>query len=361
MSIEKRPSGRWRARVTHRGKVVADKTFDRKKDAELWEAEQRRSIALGSFVPPAMTSKPLQEVVAAFLQDRRRIVSPHAWRTDRDNLAHLPARWMNRPAASITSLDVQHHLADQLTRLAPSTVARARTSLSALFSYAVRQKYIATNPVRGTKMPTAATRPDEGVEIFTPEELAVVLRRQRAVSEHLADVTEFASEAGLRWAELRALRVRDLQQVPLPAVRVFKSHSDGYPEKDTKNHTRRTVPLTNRAWTIARAHAAGRPEEAYLFTTKTGKQLRAGLFYRQTRWHQTTVRGLTFHATRHYWASRALAAGIPVNQVARWGGWKNPAVLLSTYAHVLGHNQEMAAIKRLNDYSGIGIPLETLP
>lgn len=89
MSIEKRTNGRWRARVTHRGKVVGDKTFDRKWGAELWESEQRRAIAMGTFVPPTMTSKPLREVVAVFLQDRKKIVSPHAWRTDRDNLAHL--------------------------------------------------------------------------------------------------------------------------------------------------------------------------------------------------------------------------------------------------------------------------------
>lgn len=198
-------------------------------------------------------------------------------------------------------------------------------------------------------MPTATAKPDSGVETFTPDELALVVDRQRNLSCPLADVTEFASEAGLRWAEVRALRVCDLHELPIPAIRVFKSHSDGYAEKDTKNHTRRNVPLTDRAFQIARSHAAMRPKDAYLFTSKTGRQLRAGLLYRQTHWHETTVRGLTLHATRHYWASRALAAGIPINQVAKWGGWKNPAVLLSTCAHVLGHNQELAAIRRLND------------
>jgi site-specific recombinase XerD len=41
-----------------------------------------------------------------------------------------------------------------------STEARLRTSLSALFTYAMREKYVAAHPVRGVKLsPGASQKP----------------------------------------------------------------------------------------------------------------------------------------------------------------------------------------------------------
>jgi integrase len=44
---------------------------------------------------------------------------------------------------------------------------------------------------------------------------------------------------------------------------------------------------------------------------------------------------LTFHACRHGFATAALQAGIDVRTVAELGGWKTPALVLSTYGHAV--------------------------
>jgi integrase len=56
-------------------------------------------------------------------------------------------------------------------------------------------------------------------------------------------------------------------------------------------------------------------------------------------WRRACVRAgievLSFHSCRHGFATTALRAGIDVKTVARLGGWRSAAQVLSTYAHAL--------------------------
>lgn len=349
--IEKRilkdGSVRWKARIKSGGAVVAQQTFRLKGDAETWEREQMRAIQLGTFLPPQKARTPLGEVVASFLAARTSQVSAHSHRTDRDNLAALPAKLRARPIGSVSEADVLDFLTDQLTIKERSTVARMRTTLSALFTYAMREKYIATHPVRGVALPPGASQKPAD-EWFTAESLAATLAAQHAAAGHYATITEWTSLTGLRWSETRALRVADLQDVPFPAVWVRRAQSEGYDEKAPKTaNGERAVPLTDRARQLAREAAAGKRPEAYLFTSPKGRQLRMNLYRRFTRWSMTAPRKRP-HMLRHYCASHWLRAGIPINQVAEWLG-DDPRTVLKVYAHVLGEQQTIEGLRRLNE------------
>lgn len=286
-------------------------------------------------------------MVAKFLYARTSQVTAHSQRTDRDNLGALPARLRARPIGSVSEADVLGFLTDQLKIKERSTVARLRTSLSALFTYAMREKYIAAHPVRGVDLPPGASQKPAD-EWFPVESLAATLETQRASSAHYATVTEWTSLAGLRWSETRALRVSDLQDVPFPAVWVRRAQSEGYAEKAPKtDRGERAVPPTDRAREIAREAAAGKRPEAYLFTSPKGRQLHMNLFRRFTRWTVTAPRKRP-HMLRHYCASQWLRAGIPINQVAEWLG-DDPRTVLKVYAHVLGERQTIEALRHLNE------------
>lgn len=168
-----------------------------------------------------------------------------------------------------------------------------------------------------------------------------MLGLQRELSAKYAEVTEFISLTGLRWSELRASRIRGLQEIPFPGLRISRAHFDGYSEKGTKTKNSRTVPLSARAMDIARRHAGVRKPGGYLFVSKMGHQLAGNIFRRYVKWPTTSL-GHTIHDLRHYAASSWLRAGIPVHQVARWLGHKNASTLLRIYAHVLGEKQEIA-------------------
>jgi integrase len=251
MSIEQRRTtkgeARYVARVKHRDRLVASKTFGRKADASAWEREQYRRIAFGDFIPPARAMTPFVVVAAQFLESRRGQISPHSWRTDRDNLISVPDWFSGRPLCSIGASEILTYLTEQLTIKAHSTVRRAKGTLAAVFAYAVRERMLTRDPMREVRMPSGPARPSEGVETFTAQELASALEQQQQLHPGLAIVTEFLSLTGLRWSELRALRIGDLQHDRLPAIRISRAHSEGYEEKGTKNGRIRLVPLTHRA------------------------------------------------------------------------------------------------------------------
>lgn len=325
---------------------MADKTFTTRRAAEAFERQQKEALHGGGFVSPQQQRTPVSEVVTAFLDARSGQVAPHTLRTDRDNLAALPGKFLARPIGSVTEADVLALLTDLLGSRAHSTVARIRTTLSALWSWAVRERFTPTNPVRGVRMPSGAVQAHEGAPL-TASILAAVLDAQRSRSPHGALITEWLSLTGLRWSELRALRVGDLQDVPFPAVRVLRAASDGYAEKSPKTvRGRRTVPLVARAHEIAKEWAAGKAPSDYLATSATGLQLRGTYFRRAVAW-TTTSPDHTIHDLRHYAASTWLRQGIPINQVAAWLG-DDPRTVLRVYAHVLGEAQDMEALRRLN-------------
>lgn len=347
--IERRvsKSGRvsYRAKVKSGRALVASKTFDRKKDAETWEREQARALAFGTFVAPADSARPFGSVVTEFLETRKGQVSDHTWRTDKDNLAATPASWQRRPVASVREPDILRWLTAELTMKARSTVQRSRTSLSALFAFAIRERLVNSNPVKAVPLPAGiGVEADDPTATFSEEEFAAALSAQRNLSPWLADVIEFISLTGLRWGECRALLTSDVQEVPYPAIRVARSHSDGYARKSTKTGNIRFVPLTDRAMELVRPRLN---RDGLLFTSITGLQLRGNLLRRQLKWSET-ARGRTIHQIRHFCISRWLRAGIPVNQVSRWAGHANPSTTLRVYAHVLGEQQERDALAVLN-------------
>lgn len=349
MSIERREGAagvRWRVRLHSGGRVVADRTFTTKRAAEVWERQQKEALHGGGFVPPERTRTPVSEVASAFLLARSGQVAPHTLRTDRDNIAALPSRFAARPIGSVSEADVLALLTDLLGVRAHSTVSRLRTTLSALWTWAVRERWTPTNPVRGVRMPSGSVQAHDGAPLTLPV-VVTIIDAQRDRSPHGALITEWLSLTGLRWSELRALRVADLQDLPFPAVRVLRAQSDGYAEKAPKSaRGRRTVPLVARAHEIARGWAAGKGPTDYLATSATGLQLRGTYFRRAVAW-TTTSPAHTIHDLRHYAASTWLRQGVPINQVAAWLG-DDPRTVLKVYAHVLGEAQDIEALRRLN-------------
>lgn len=331
-------------RVKSGRQLVATKAFDSKREAETWERQQKHLIETGRPLAPKR-SFTVQELVTMFLSVRAS-GNPHTVDTDRNNLAALPTVLLARPLASVQAEDIRAHLVAELkTGKAPSTVARSRTTISALFTYAEGQGLLhQPHPVRAMrKIPelgTVAVRAVRPNEIPTPEQVDAVLADLRERRSDIADVFEFMSLTGVRWGELRAIRVRWLSEVPLPELNVDRSHSDNYEEKAPKSwRGARPVPLSPRALAIFRGHAAGKAADDYLFTNQLGGQLTSALA-------RKFPLGFRRHALRHYAASTWLRLGTPVHEVAEYLG-DEARTVLAVYAHVLGEGQRRDHLQRL--------------
>lgn len=100
--------------------------------------------------------------------------------------------------------------------LAESSVKRFRASLSSFFARAVRERLIASNPVTPTRVPKGRGVRTE-IRPFPEDELESFHLAVAARDEHLADVLMVAAWTGLRWSELREVRVRrEFVRVPMP-------------------------------------------------------------------------------------------------------------------------------------------------
>ena len=324
--------------------LVATRAFDTKHAAEIWEREQKHLLETGRPLPPKR-SFTLNELVTTFLTARES-GNPHTVDTDRNNLDALPAAMLGRPLASIKADDIRSHLLAELRGgKKPSTVARAKTTLSALFTYADEQGLLhQPHPVRTMKkIPELGIIAQQAVspnDIPSPRRVAAVLATLRERRNDIADVFEFMSLTGIRWGEVRAIRVHWLSEVPLAQLQVERSHSDGYDEKAPKSwRGTRPVPLSPRALAIFRQYAADKKSDDSLFTNRLGGQLSVGVA-------RKFPLGFRRHALRHFAASSWLRLGTPIHEVAEYLG-DDPRTVLAVYAHVLGEGQRRDHVRRL--------------
>jgi hypothetical protein len=118
--------------------------------------------------------------------------------------------------------------------LAEASVRRFPDSLSSFFAWAVRERMIPTNPVTPTRVPKSST-PRTEMYPFSEEELEEPYGRAVQRDQRLADILLVDAWTGLRWSELRAVRVRDFVEVPLPVLVVQRAKPEGVQVKDTKS------------------------------------------------------------------------------------------------------------------------------
>ena len=93
---------------------------------------------------------------------------------------------------------------------------------------------------------------------FSEEELEELYGRAVQRDQRLADILLVDAWTGLRWSELRAVRVRDLVEVPLPVLVVQRAEPEGVQVKGTKSGRSRRVPVADRVLPLVRSLAAGR-------------------------------------------------------------------------------------------------------
>ena len=184
-------------------------------------------------------------------------------------------------------------------------------------------------------------------------ELLEIVEQQRACTPREADLTLVLGLTGLRFGELRGLRVADLLEVPYPALRVSRSvpasTGGGRPivRERTKTGRARVVPLAEVLVPVVRQWSADKQPSDLLFTAPQGGWVSLSNWRRSVRWPQTS-RGRRPHDLRHTAATAWLAAGVDVKTVQTWLGHASGELTLNLYGHHLGTDADRAGIARFN-------------
>lgn len=354
MTISKTPNGRWRARVKSGREVVASRTFDLKRDAEAWESAQRRMLDLGEFVDPRAGRESLGSALGRWQAQREGAVASKTLSTEGYALKHLPTTMRNRPLSAIRAADLEALYSTLLRTQARSTVSRFRNILSAFWTWAVAERIVSRNAAIESKVPKGRGE-DSTREIypFTLDELrAVHADLARHTTQTNADIALILGLTGLRWGELSALRVRDVQQLPYPAFRVSRSKPDGQPVRTvTKGGSSRTVPLPVEVARIVVPLTQDRTPDSPLFPSATGSNRSGRNWTRDAHWAKYG-RGRRVHDLRHTAATLWLSSGVDLKTAQAWLGHSTAKLTADTYAHFLGSDADTAALARMNDVLG---------
>ncbi|MDU0313173.1 site-specific integrase [Phycicoccus sp. M110.8] len=158
---------------------------------------------------------------------------------------------------------------------------------------------------------------------------------------------------GVRLGELRGLRVRDVVDVPYPALVEKRSipqsgrTSAPIERATTKSGRSRLVPLSAPMQPVVASWVEGREPDDLLFPAPEGGYLRAQNWRRAVHWNETS-RGRRPHDLRHTAASLWIAAGIDIKTVSAWLGHSTAKLTLDTYGHLMGTDADRAALERVN-------------
>ena len=342
-NVAKRDNGRWRARYRDPTAHQRSRDFPRKIDAQRWLASVEVSIGRGEWLDPDLGDMTLGEWSRTWLSVQSQLKPSTALRYEGLLGNQVYPVWRQTRLRDITHSSVADWVVG-LSRsgLSPSSVRHAHRVLSLVLGAAMRDGRLPRNAAAGVSLP----RVHASEKRFLSH--AQVRKLADAAGDPFDVVVLVLAFTGLRWGELAALRVRDVD-LDRRRVHVVRSMTEirgravfGTP----KNHQRRAVPLPAFLVDPLRSRLAGRDPDDLAFTSRAGAVLRNRNFRVQVfdrAAHDAGLDGFTPHELRHTAASLAIAAGANVKAVQRMLGHASAAMTLDVYAGLFADDLDEVA------------------
>ncbi len=337
-SVDRLPSGRFRARYVGPDGRRHTKIFRAKADAWAWLASEQTDLLRKSWRAPKTSGRTVGEYAEDYLarndlRESTRVLYAGLWRH------HLAKVWAHVPVDEVTPAGVRswHAKAGGSTR--PTALAQSYRLLRAILNVAVADEAIPSNPcrLRGAGTPKAS-RPSRALTAAEALQLAKQLGRDRRTERYRALLLVLAF-GGLRFGEATALHRSDV--LPGGRLRVERSVRRvsgrwvvGEPKTDAGH---RTVTLPAAIAAVLEEHLEKHVEAApgaLLFPTSTGGYLA------RSNWNSTFRRAANAiglpavrpHELRHTGATLAAGTGATTKELMRRLGHSSPAAAL-LYQH----------------------------
>jgi integrase len=235
--------------------------------------------------------------------------------------------------------------------LSDATIQRVLATLRTAMSEAVTHGLIPVNPVsRSTRKPKKVR--SEKVDPWTSEELAEFLAFI-ADDKTLANLTTVAALTGLRRGELAGLEwdAIDMEAGTITVKRtlVDLSAKGVLPDTPKSEASQRTVQFGSVVAEALRSQKLAHPFSRSVFVGATGEALRpnhiSDAFQRavERAGRDIGLRRCRLHDLRHYAATVALAAGVPLATVQYRLGHANSALTADLYGHLVKSADREAA------------------
>jgi integrase len=255
--------------------------------------------------------------------------------------AHIDPAIGGKPISAIRREDIKSLIAGMHRKgLSASRIGCAHLVISAVLAEAVRDKKLAESPCAGIQLPGVVTAADfilpvhaqiEAVAAGLPPDWAVTVWLMHGCGLRIGEA--LAVSLRCRISNGCTLRVKE-QVNPAGQLRPLKFRQAG---------EFRDIPLPQYVGEAIDKHVAdhGTTSDGYLFQGRKYKLVVRRTyqedFHRAVAWAGLPPEFIP-HSLRHFYASTALAEGIPITDVSRWLGHKSIEVTHQIYGHLVPAN-----------------------
>lgn len=347
---DRRKQGKgWIARYTAPDGSERSQAFTRKVDAQAFLDAQEVSKRTGDWVDPRRGVLPVEDwskrwfATTASLKPKTR-----ASYTSLLNSRVLPT-FGKLPLNAVDSIAVEEWVAGMTAKnLSASRVRQAYYVLDAMFSSAVRSRYIARNPCADVTLPRLPQRDDETMVVL--DETAIRVLAEAMAPRYRTFVYALAY-TGCRFGEMVALRRRRcvLLRRQLDVAESLAEVSGKFVFGPPKSHRRRTikVPAFLAEMLAAELARTDGGDDALVFTAPGGSPIRHTNFRRHFWLPAIKAAGLpdavTPHSLRHSCASMLIADGVPLPAIQEQLGHASPDITLRVYSHLFPRDLQLVA------------------
>lgn len=349
---------RWRVRYTDDAGQPRERLFDRKADAERWDANTRADVSRGVYVDPD-AGKVTVEVYGEQWRMNQLHRDSTVDRVERSLRVHVYSVIGHLPMARVRRTNIQAWVKDRTHVLEPSTLRVVYSYLASMFRAATIDRVIGVNPCQEIQLPDVAR-----TDLFVPTaEQVYAISDAFAGPEGKQGLYQAqpvaAAATGLRQGELWGLELEHVdflrrkitvtQQLKVVAGRkpflappktpescrtvdlsqvgaeAFAQHLEAFPvtEVEIDDETNPRKPIRRTAKLIFLNHNGDPVNRSAWSHVWTPAVARAGL-----------PKGFGFHALRHYFATVLIHGGASVKTVQLALGHTTPTITLNTY---VGH------------------------
>jgi integrase len=356
MAVRKYGSKKWQARWRDETGRQRAKVFDKKSDAEAFLKAASAPSWIDALAPNAGTIT-VAEVGAEFLASCIHLSPGTIEGYTRDLTRYAYPAFGDVPISKLTSAQIQSWLAEQLTRLAPSTVRANYRSLRVMVAWAIRVRYLANNPFFGVNAPRV---PFVEKEYLTVEQVEAIAD---SIGDRYRAFVLVAAYSGARLAELTGLRRAWVNGNTITINEQLKMRATGWSREATKTSgSRRTITLPASIAEELREHMdkfTGPGVDDLVFINQHGNPI--GASFRGNVWAPACYKaGLAhlvknpgkatsftgypkFHSLRHTSVAICIAAGVAPKVIQQRLGHSSIVLTMNTYGHLMPGLDDAAA------------------
>jgi integrase len=351
--IEKRFSTHrvsWRVRYRGPDGRQRSKTFARRRDAEAYENQINQQLRSGDWLDPRRGKVTLKSV----WEEYERVGTGHLRATTLQNYRfgwrNIEPHLGNWPVGRIEHADVAEWVQSLSTTKGPETVRQAHRVLCLVLDFAITTRRLRINPARGVRLPHRAPARERILTVAEIQALTTLLGQD-------GDLVLAMAYLGLRWSELAALKVSDID-LTRRRVRIIERATEVGGRMDVAAPksvaSRRSVAIPALLEPVLVARVYGKSHDELVFTAPDGGYLRNGNWRSRSGWDRATrelgLGGVTPHDLRRTFGSLARSAGADLRWIQRAMGHESINTTARIYAHLYDDELDIvaAALDRLS-------------